>query len=136
MKFTNYTILNMLAFLEQAQTKNFPQKIQFAIIKNIKTLAKEREVYQEALSKILEKHSENFVIADGAVQYEQNGFPKINTEENQLKFYTDVQELLDIEVEINLYKVDDELLNYDSERYDTLSGNELFNLMTIICNEE
>lgn len=138
MKITNYNLLEMNAALAKFEDKKLPQKITFAIMKNLAIFAKEQKFYQDALNKILSKYSEYYEKdEDGNVQTEGNGLPVIQ-EEHVAAFYEEINELLVVENEINLHFIDKDAFEYDdpSNRYDILTAKETFMLMSLICPPE
>lgn len=138
MKITNIGLLEMNTFLSQYEDKKLPQKITFAIMKNLSLYAKEQQLYQEALKKILDKYNEYCEKdEEGNVKTEENGLPVI-MEAYRANFYEEVNDLLMIENEIKPYYIDKEVFEYEdtNNKYDVLTAKETFILMSILCKPE
>lgn len=138
MKITNIGLLELNTYLSQYEDKKLPQKIAFAIMKNLSTLAKEQQLYQDALKKILQKYEEHFEKnEDGQNKTLENGLPVIS-KEYEKDFYEEINELLMIENEIEPYYIDKKVFEYEdiNGKYDVLSAKELFLLMSVLCKPE
>lgn len=138
MKITNIGILEVNSFLTQYEEKKLPQKIAFAIMKNLSIYANEQKFYQDALQKILQKYEEYYEKdEEGQVKTLDNGLPMISQEHNK-DFYEEINELLMVETEIKPYYINKEVFEYEDEagRYDTLSAKEMFLLMSVLCKPE
>lgn len=138
MKITNIGLLELNTYLSQYEDKKLPQKIAFAIMKNLSTLAKEQQLYQDALKKILQKYEEHFEKnEDGQNKTLENGLPVIS-KEYEKDFYEEINELLMIENEIEPYYIDKKVFEYEDTngKYDVLSAKELFLLMSVLCKPE
>lgn len=138
MKITNIGLLELNTYLSQYEDKKLPQKIAFAIMKNLSTLAKEQQLYQDALKKILQKYEEHFEKnEDGQNKTLENGLPVIS-KEYEKDFYEEINELLMIENEIEPYYIDKKVFEYEdiNGKYDVLSAKEMFLLMSVLCKPE
>lgn len=138
MKITNIGLLEMNAFLSQFEDKKLPQKITFAIMKNLSLCAKEQQLYQEALKKILDKYNEYCEKdEEGNIKTEENGLPVI-MDAHRVNFYEEVNDLLMIENEIKPYYINREVFEYEdaNNKYDVLTAKETFLLMSILCKPE
>lgn len=138
MKITNIAMLEINSFLSQYEDKKFPQKITFAIMKNLSLLAKEQQLYQDALKKILQKYEEYFEKdEEGQNKTLENGLPVIS-KDHEKDFYEEINELLIIENEVNFYYVDKQVFEYEdvNGKYDVLSAKEMFLLMSVLCKPE
>lgn len=137
MKITNIGILEINTFLSQYEDKKFPQKIVFAIMKNLSIYANEQRLYQEALKKILQKYDEYFEKDEnGENKLLENGLPVISSEQEE-SFYGEINELLNVVNEVEPYYIDREVFEYeDNDKYDLLSAKEMFLLMSILCKPE
>lgn len=138
MKITNIGLLELNTYLSQYEDKKLPQKIAFAIMKNLSILAKEQQLYQDALKKILQKYEEHFEKnEDGQNKTLENGLPVIS-KEYEKDFYEEINELLMIENEIEPYYIDKKVFEYEdiNGKYDVLSAKEMFLLMSILCKPE
>lgn len=103
MKLTNQELLNSIPTLQKLSQEQLPIKISYTISKNIKAIEEELKIYEEERQKLIKKYAE----------LDKEGKPKVNDngnyvikQENQLDFNKEVLELLDIETDINISKVD------------------------------
>lgn len=138
MKITNLNLINKLNILEKYSEKKFPQKISYAIIRNLTLLTKEYELYNKQLGKIIDSFSDSIIKDEnGHFQYGVNGLPLLDKSvENE--FTEQVAELLNIEIDLDIYYVDAELFDYDDKNglYDTMTAKEIFALQSTICKDE
>ena len=135
MKITNIELINTMHILNQYIDKKFPQKIGYAITRNLTTIAKEYQIYETQLKKTIENYTEYFVRDDdGNVAVSNNGMP-IVSQEKSAEFNQEVADLLNIEIDIELYSIDEELFDYDDKCgvYDSLSAKEIYELQLILC---
>lgn len=138
MKVKNISLLEMNAFLSQFEDKKLPQKIVFAIMKNLSIYAKEQQFYQNALKKILSKYEEYIEVDEnGNQKNDANGLPVI-IEAQRVNFYEEINDLLMIETEIKPYYISKDVFEYEDtdNRYDTLTAKEMFLLMSVLCEPE
>ena len=136
MRINNFDLIQIQNVLNNNSDKKLPQKISFAIIKNMMQLDKDFEVYQKALQKIFSSY-DKYIIKD------ENGKPKINKQgiplidkEHQEDFNEELMELLQTKIEIKLYQIEEDAFDYeDNGRYDALSAQDIYNLQKIICKQ-
>jgi hypothetical protein len=108
MKFTNQELLNNIGALRSVAQKQLPVKISYAIAKNISKVESELNIYNKERQKLVDKYAEK----------DKNGQPKID-KNNQYHikkeclqdWNKDIQDLLSIEVEIDVYKFSIDLLD-------------------------
>ena len=77
----------------------------------------------------------DFIIKDeeGKPKVNKQGIPLID-KKYQKDFDKELTELLQTEIEINLYTIEEDAFNYeDNERYDALSPQDIYNLQMILC---
>lgn len=137
MKMTNMVLVNLINTLGSYSTYKLPQKISYAITKNIMTIQKEYNVYEQQMKKIFEDFDQ-YTLKDenGNSLFEENGLPKIQ-KEHQDDFIKEMNELLRIEVDIALYYVDSAVFDYDDNpRFDSLTPNDIMMLQSILCKQE
>lgn len=137
MKMTNMVLVNLINTLGSYSTYKLPQKISYAITKNIMTIQKEYNVYEQQMKKIFENFDQ-YTLKDENDNslFEENGLPKIQ-KEHQDDFIKEMNELLKIEVDIALYYVDSTVFDYeDSPRFDPLTPNDIMMLQSILCKQE
>ena len=135
MKLTNIEIVNIINILEQYSEKKLPQKISYAITKNILILKEDYLCYEKELNKIFDIYDADLQKdEEGKLIRSENGIPLLKKGSNN-SFVKDVTELLNITVDINLYKINSELFDYiDSEnRYDPLSPKDIIILQDVLC---
>lgn len=134
----NYELIQIINTLGRYENAKFPQRISYAITKNLMTLQKEYAVYNSQLTKLLQKYDEDVVRKDGKVMKDANGIPVVK-EASREQFHTELTDLLNIEVEgAGLYTIDPEVFNYDdsSGRYDAMTPTDIVMLQTILCADE
>lgn len=136
MKIKNVDLVGILHVLEEYSNKRLPQKISFAITRNMINLGNDAECYSQTLNKIFEKYA-NYVVKDddGNIRYNDQGIPLVD--KNHVADYgKEIGELLNIEIDINLYKVDISVFDYeDTDKYDSLSAIDIIKLQSILCNQ-
>ena len=135
MKVTNIQILETLNFLQKFDDKNYPQRINYGILKNLQIYSKEHELYTKALQKILAAYSDKTEKDDeGQDKMEANGLPVIQ-EEYREEFYQEINDLLLMEIEISPFYVNEKIFDYEnpSGRYDTIPPKDMFTLISILC---
>ena len=137
MKITNIELLTYVNILNKYADKKLPQKISYAITKNIIGLESDFKCYSKELDKVLSHYKDYF-------QKDENGEIKVNdsqipilTEKDKTKEMVDeLNELLAIEIDIDLYTIAEDVFDYEDDKYDSLSGLEIFDLMSVLCNKE
>lgn len=138
MKYKNIEIVNIVNFLNSISEKKLPQKISYAIMRNTSNFQKECNYYEQALKKILEGYKDFFVKkSDDELVMTSIGVPLVD--DKHMEEYTEeIQELLDIEVEIQIYKIDIKDFNYEDPngKYDVLTVKELLQLTNLFCKED
>lgn len=135
MKIKNIQVILAMNTLSSFASKRLPQKISYAIIKNDSILSKEYEVYARQLEKLILEYRDYAIQGDdGEYLTQPNGLPIIQEEFNE-QFHSKVNELLNIEIEVDLYHIDESCFNYDDvkNRYDILSPVEIKQLSDILC---
>ena len=134
MKMTNFTLVNLVNELEPFGNKRLPQKISYAITRNVMLATKEYQIYEAQLNKIMEEYSDNML-------KDKSGNPKVNdvgipeVEDSVKKEYFEkITDLLNVEIDVNIYSIDEGLFDYeDSDKYDVLYPNEMIKLQSILC---
>ena len=105
MKLTNIEIVNIINILEKYSEKKLPQKISYAITKNILILKEDYLCYEKELNKIFDIYDADLQKdEEGKLIRSENGIPLLKKGSNN-SFVKDVTELLNITVDINLYKI-------------------------------
>lgn len=132
----NKDILTRVNILNGYCTKRFPQRISYAITRNIMIFSDEIESYNKELKKILDSYKEYYVKDDkGEPQIDKtSGMPVIMSEHSN-DFMQEVMELLEIEIDVKPYFIDESLFDYDGEKYDTMSAIDIINLQSVMCDK-
>lgn len=134
MKMTNYTLVNLVNELGDYANKKLPQRISYAITRNIMLATKEYQIYEAQMNKILEEYSDKMIKGeDGQLKVNEAGIPEVEESVRQEYFET-IAELLNVEIDMNIYMIDENVFDYeDSNKYDVLSPNEIIKLQSILC---
>lgn len=103
MKISNETIVNSVEVLSKLTSMDLNIKVSYAIAKNINKIEKELEVYNKEKSKLMDKYCEKN--EDGTLKSDESGNINILDTDNWKR---DFKELLEIENEIELYKINKE----------------------------
>jgi hypothetical protein len=139
MKISNSKIVMHVNKLSDFKDKKLPQKISYAIAKNALILTNEYKIYETEFNKLNEQYAKYMnVNNDGTVELNANGIPMIIDDYMRNEYISKLNDLLSIEVDINLYLIDEECFNYDDTmgRYDTLSPLELIFLRSVLCKDD
>ena len=137
MKMNNATIIQLMNLLQKYKDSKLPQKISYAIGRNLIVFENEYKFYQNQLNSVLEKYNDDILKDENGEMLTKNGIPVVKKESEQ-DFYKELNDLLSIDVEVNLYTVDEESFNYDdnSGRYDVLSPSNVAELSSVLCFEQ
>lgn len=137
MKMTNFTLVNMMNVLQSYSDKKLPQKISFAITRNLMKISKEYSVYDAQLKKLFESYSNHMVKDDdGNMQTYDSGIPIVD-ESIKAEFDEQISELLNIEIEVDMYYIDPDVFDYDDKGiYDAMSAQDIMVLQSILCKQD
>ena len=138
MQYKNIEVVSIVNFLNSISEKKLPQKISYAIMRNTSNFQKECNYYEQALKKILESYKDFFVKkSDDELVMTSIGVPLVDNK-HMKEDTEEIQELLDIEVEIQIYKIDSKDFDYEDPngKYDVLTVKELLQLTTLFCKED
>lgn len=132
----NKDILTRVNILNGYCVKRFPQRISYAITRNVMIFSEEIESYNKELKKILDNYKEYYVKDDkGEPQIDKvSGLPVIMPEHSN-DFMQEIMELLEIELDVKPYFIDESLFDYDDEKYDTMSAIDIINLQSVLCDK-
>ena len=109
MKIKNEVLLDSVQVLRKLNNAELPVRVSYKLAKNIKSIDKELKIYEEEKQKLINKYGEKD--EEGKSKVNENGMINILDVENWNK---DIKELLEIEVEINVEKINiDELAKSD-----------------------
>lgn len=137
MKMTNFTLVNMVNALQNYSDKKLPQKISFAITRNLIKISKEYDVYDTQLKKLFESYSDHMVKDDeGNIQTYDSGIPIVD-DSIKAEFDEQISELLNIEIEVDMYYIDPDVFDYDDKGiYDAMSAQDIMVLQSILCKQD
>lgn len=137
MKMTNFTLVNMMNVLQNYSDKKLPQKISFAITRNLMKISKEYSVYDAQLKKLFESYSDHMVKDnDGNMQTYDSGIPIVD-DSIKAEFDEEISELLNIEIEVDMYYIDPDVFDYDDKGiYDAMSAQDIMVLQSILCEQD
>lgn len=130
----NLSLVRTLNTLNKYEHKKLPQKISYAIMKNLVSLQQEYDLYEKQLEKIFREYEDKTIKdKDGKIVFNKSGLPVVKDDYID-SFNEEIKELLNTEVEVEIYQIDDELFNYEeNNRYDNLTTKEIIELSAIIC---
>lgn len=132
----NKDILARVNVLNGYCTKRFPQRISYAITRNVMIFSDEIESYNKELKKILDNYKEYYVKdGEGNPKIDKtNGLPIIMPEHSN-DFMREIMELLEIEIDVKPYFIEESLFDYDDEKYDAMSAIDIINLQNVLCDK-
>lgn len=137
MTINNYSLVNRINILNKYGTKRLPQRISYAITKDLIVMEKEYDVYIKALNNLFNRYNDSLIRGDdGEVIVDESGIPAIS-DDSADEFRKELSDLLNIEIDIDIYTVDESCFDYDDNggRYDALSPNDIRILQSIICDK-
>lgn len=109
MKIKNEVLVNSVQVLSKLNNAELPVRVSYKLAKNIKSIEKELNIYEEEKQKLINKYGEKD--EEGKLKTKEDGSINITDTENWNK---DIKELLEIEAEINVEKINiDELAKSD-----------------------
>jgi len=135
MKMTNLMSVNFMNTLEAFQNKKLPQKISYAITRNLMNISKEYQVYAVQLKKVFDAYADYMVRDEhGNIRYSSNGIPIVDKAVTE-EFYGQLTDLLNIEFDMDMYLISLDLFDYEDKdsRYDVLSADDIMKLQMILC---
>lgn len=134
MEIKNYQLIGYNEILISYYEKRLPQKISYAITKNLMVFATEMDVYQKMLQRVLDDYKDYYIKDDtGNIKYYDSGLPMVQSDHEE-EYMHRVEELLNNEIEVPIYKIDESLFSYeDSDRYDSLSAADIMRLTEVLC---
>ena len=63
MKYRNIDVVQIVTFLDKISERKLPQKINYAIMRNLDNFQKENQFYEKSLNKIIESYKDFFRLA-------------------------------------------------------------------------
>ena len=133
----NYSLVNRINILNKYGAKRLPQRISYAITKDLIVMEKEYDVYVKALNNLFNRYNESLIRDDnGEVIVDESGIPTVS-DDSADEFRKELSDLLNIEIDIDIYTIDESCFDYDDNdgKYDALSSNDIRILQSIICNK-
>lgn len=131
---TNFDIINMIGILERYTETRLPQKISYAITRNIMLMQNDYKCYSDELNKILKRYEE-YMVKDNnqKIVTNQNGLPVVKDE--VVDDYNDeICSLLNIKINIELYTIPISSFNYEEDgKYNSLLPKDIMILQSILC---
>ncbi len=134
MKIKNIDLVNLTNLFGSCSNKRLPQKLAYAIMKNMRILDKDLSIYREMLQKIFEAYKPYSEKDDkGEVKVNEQGIPIVD-KDHEKAFYDEINSLLLLEIEVQFYTISEEVFDYDEgDRYDSLSVQDMINLQEVLC---
>lgn len=131
-------MVNIINTLDSYGEKKLPQKIGYAITRNLMTLSTDYKYYTDELNKLFKKY-EDYMVKDNDnnVIYNDIGIPIIEKEKSK-DYEEELTDLLNIEIEVNIYTIPIDVFNYADNvgKYDSLSAKDIMNLQSILCDNK
>lgn len=124
MKYKNIEIINIMNYLNTFLDRKLPQRINYAIMRNIRNFQGEYDVYIKSLNNLIDNYKD-YIVKDenGKVQLLEIGVPSVDDEVKD-EYIKELNELLSIEVEVPMYTIPESVFNYEGTQYDALSPKE------------
>lgn len=133
MGFTNYDLIQSVNTLNKYVEYKLPQRISYAITKNLLRLREDEQCYSKMLEKIVTDYKDYFIKdKDGATEMASIGVPKV-TDEVSDRYYKEIEDLLSMEIDVSLYKIDLDTFDYEEDKYDLLTANDMMELSRVLC---
>jgi hypothetical protein len=135
MKITNYALLSIMNILEIYESKKLPQKISYAITRNIMNVSKEYSIYDKQLNSIFNNYKGHMIKDDnGEIKTNSIGVPLVD-DSVKSEFEKQISDLLNFEINLEAYHIDLEAFDYDDQpTYDVLSAKDIMVLQSILCD--
>lgn len=133
MKYRNIDVVQIVTFLDKISERKLPQKINYAIMRNLDSFQKENQFYEKSLNKIIESYKDFLVKdSDGNLVISKLGIPTVDGSHIE-DYNNEISELISLEVEVKIYQVPESIFDYEDSngKYDTLSGSEILKLVKI-----
>lgn len=130
----NLQMVQMMNILHKFENKKLPQKIGYIIMKNLMQLQNEYVLYEKQLKKLFNEYDEHIQKnAENEIIYKKNGLPIVNDDCAEI-FYKELENIVNAEVDIEIYKIDKKYFDYDdcAVKYDPLTPIEIMELMSVL----
>ena len=134
MKIKNASLISIVNTLQKYSNHKLPQKISYAIMRNLECLSKDSNAYTKSLNKIIDDFKEYYVVGeDGEPLINNATWLPIVDDEHNADFQKEINDLLDIEIDVSLYTIDQSAFDYDDDKYTPLSAAEIYELQNVLC---
>lgn len=134
---TNFALICMLNTLNSYSEKKLPQKISYAITRNLILLKDDYDCYLKSLNKLFADY-DKYIVRDENNNIMNNdiGIPIVDNSVAK-EFNEEISNLLNIEIEIQLYCISEDVFDYEdnANRYDSLSAADIINLQAVLCEK-
>ena len=134
---TNYEMLQIISEAKSLEQKRLPQRLAYVIMRNLKTLREEVVFYEQELEKLNQSYDKEEKLekdTSGHICLEANGLPKVK-EQYAGEYEKELVELLGFTVEVDLFYLPEETLDYEDAKYDPLSLSQM-RCVAALCMKE
>lgn len=137
MKVTNFVLINLMNTLGVYCNKKLPQKISYAITRNMMSISKEYSIYEKQLNLIFANYKSHMIKNEnGDIEVNQNGIPIVDDDIKD-EFDEQIIDLLNIEINLDMFYIDQDFFNYDDKGiYDVLSAQDIIVLQSVLCESK
>ena len=137
MIYRNINIIAALNVLNSFVDKKLPQKISYAITRNIMIFSKEYQCYEAEVKKLETKYQDFFTYSDKKnISRNNQGILILANDQEQTLYNKELFELLNIEIDVPVYCISVDEFNYNDNigRYDIMTASDIINLQNILCD--
>ncbi len=129
MKLTNQDIVNKISILSKYNDKKLPQRISFAIAKNLGVLSEQYQIYEQELKEVLLSHDNDLQKDEhGNTILSSSGVPYVIDDASE-ELRRDLAQLLGSSVDIDFNAISLEEFDYSEDyKYDALAPREITEL--------
>ena len=134
---TNYEMLQIISEAKSLEQKRLPQRLAYVIMRNLRTLREEVVFYEQELEKLNQSYDKEEKLEKDASDHiclEANGLPKVK-EQYAGEYEKELVELLGFTVEVDLFYLPEETLDYEDVKYDPLSLSQM-RCVAALCMKE
>lgn len=133
----NSSLINISNTLQEFSGKKLPQKISYAITKNILIVSKEYEAYEKQLHTLFDRYDDHMEKdEEGNRKTDNLGIPIVDKSVED-EFREQILDLLNIQIECEFYTIPEEVFDYEDKGiYDPLSARDIIKLQSILLFEE
>lgn len=132
MTITNYILVDIVNKLNHYSKMKLPQKISFAITKNLLLLSNDSTAYSTSLNKIYDEYDEFFVRdKNGEKVISPSGVPLVD-KDHLAEYESELSELLNMKIDVEFYHIDLSAFEYCDDKYDLLTADDIIGLQNIL----